>query len=186
MKKKLIALTTALCLAIAPMSILAEETEGTDYSYLEDMSVKELKELRDAINKILGDDGGTTEEDIAAKHPEWDELDAESDPYATAIILAEAVKESLYDRNSFQLNKVIYYAPDDVQWYLLKYSGKNKLGGVTESGILFKMKNGKLEDYLDGNANNFVRDKNSNLYVSLADGWEGEKLDYRFIEYNME
>ena len=80
MKKRLIALMAAVCLAIAPMSILAEETEGTDYSYLEDMSVKELKELRDAINKVLGDDGGTTEEDIAAKHPEWDELDAESDP----------------------------------------------------------------------------------------------------------
>ena len=55
MKKRLIALMTVVCLAAVPVSVVAEET---DYSYLEDMSVKELKELRDAINEILGDDGG--------------------------------------------------------------------------------------------------------------------------------
>ena len=56
MKKRLIALMAAVCLVIAPMSVPAEET---DYSYLEDMSVKELKALRDAINEILGDGGGS-------------------------------------------------------------------------------------------------------------------------------
>ena len=53
MKKRLIALVTAVCLAVTPMSVLAEET---DYSYLEDMSVKELKALREAINNLLGDE----------------------------------------------------------------------------------------------------------------------------------
>ena len=57
MKKRLVALMTAVCLAVAPVSVLAEET---DYSYLEDMSVKELKELRDEINKILGDEGASS------------------------------------------------------------------------------------------------------------------------------
>ncbi len=53
MKKRLIALMAAACLVVAPMSVLAEET---DYSYLEDMTVKELKALRNAINEILGDE----------------------------------------------------------------------------------------------------------------------------------
>lgn len=58
MKKRWIALLTAVCLATAPVSVLAEET---DYSYLEDMSVKELKALRDAINELLGDGGETVD-----------------------------------------------------------------------------------------------------------------------------
>lgn len=57
MKKRWVALMTAVCLVVAPMSVAAEET---DYSYLEEMSVKELKELRDVINELLGDGGGNS------------------------------------------------------------------------------------------------------------------------------
>lgn len=56
MKKLWFALALTTCLVIMPVSVIAEET---DYSYLEDMSVKQLKELRDAINKILGEENNT-------------------------------------------------------------------------------------------------------------------------------
>ena len=59
MKKRLVALMTAVSLVVAPVVVMAEKT---DYSYLEDMSVKELKELRNEINKILGDNGAPSQD----------------------------------------------------------------------------------------------------------------------------
>lgn len=53
MRKRWIALLAAVCMVCSPVVTMAEET---DYSYLEDMSVKELKALRNAINEILGDE----------------------------------------------------------------------------------------------------------------------------------
>lgn len=53
MKKGMVALIAAVCLVAAPVSVLAEET---DYSYLEDMTVRELKELRRQIDIVLGVD----------------------------------------------------------------------------------------------------------------------------------
>ena len=53
MKKRIVTLMTVVCLTAAPLCVTAEET---DYSYLEDMSVRELKELRNEIDKILGDE----------------------------------------------------------------------------------------------------------------------------------
>ena len=61
MKKLLALLLTACLVAAIPISCFAEDTE--DYSYLEDMSVKELKALREAINNILGDEDGNSKED---------------------------------------------------------------------------------------------------------------------------
>ena len=62
--KKLTAILLAMCLAACPAACLAEET---DYSYLEDMSVKELKALRNAIDNILSseDAGVATAKDSA-------------------------------------------------------------------------------------------------------------------------
>ena len=54
MKKRWIALLAAVCMVCSPVMTMAEET---DYSYLEDMSVKELKALDAEIHKLLGDDG---------------------------------------------------------------------------------------------------------------------------------
>ena len=45
MRKRIVAFSTAICLVVTPISVLAEET---DYSYLEETSVKELREL-DAV-----------------------------------------------------------------------------------------------------------------------------------------
>ena len=61
MKKNVIAI---ICLAFSFSLVVPTFAEETDYSYLEDMSVKELKELRAAIDKLLlpdekGKDGKT-------------------------------------------------------------------------------------------------------------------------------
>lgn len=64
MKKKWVAFMTAVCLAAVPVGVLAEET---DYSYLEDMSVKELKELDAAIHNLLGDGGVVQEEELVTE-----------------------------------------------------------------------------------------------------------------------
>lgn len=61
MMKKMVAVVMALCLVAAPVSCFAEDE--TDYSYLEDMTVKELKALRDAINEILGDEKNSDTEE---------------------------------------------------------------------------------------------------------------------------
>ena len=56
--KRIIAIILTICLAFTTLTSGAEENK---YAYLEDMPVKELKELRDAINELLGDsDVGTT------------------------------------------------------------------------------------------------------------------------------
>ena len=56
MKAKLLCLLACLCLA---SPVLAEDATEKDYSYLEDMTVKELKDLRNAINELLGDEEKT-------------------------------------------------------------------------------------------------------------------------------
>ena len=66
--KKIVALVTAIFLAITPVTVLADKIERSD---LEEMSVKELKELRDMINDILGDNGGSAN-DIYSKHNHLD------------------------------------------------------------------------------------------------------------------
>ena len=45
-----------VCMMICICIVAAAYGEEKDYSYLENMTVKELRELRDEINKILGDD----------------------------------------------------------------------------------------------------------------------------------
>ena len=61
--KKLICLVLAVMLALSALSAIAENnsddvdnSETKDYSYLEDMTVKELRELDAEIHKLLGDD----------------------------------------------------------------------------------------------------------------------------------
>lgn len=60
MKKRIIA-ATLLATSLTLFPIMATATE-TDYSYLEDMSVKELKALDAAIHEILGNDTANEEE----------------------------------------------------------------------------------------------------------------------------
>ncbi len=190
MKKRVIALLTAVCLAAAPMSVLAEDKE--DYSYLEDMSVKELKELRDAINEILGEDGGSSdEEDIAAKHPEWDELDAESDPYYTAITLAQICKDSLTDKSSFQLDGVNhYFKGTSKDFYTVYYSGANQFGGMTSTYIVFRMRDGNLDQYYtESTMKNMSTDDIDEAFDIALDGRSGkigDTLDAEFINYHLE
>lgn len=78
MKKGIVALVTAVCLTVVPVSVMAEET---DYSYLEDMSVKELRELDAAIHKLLGDGGSDETQDIS--------VETETEPEAEPVLMNE-------------------------------------------------------------------------------------------------
>ncbi len=53
----------AIIMAIVPFNAFASKIEKSD---LEKMSVKELKELRDSINEILGDDGESSKEEFGS------------------------------------------------------------------------------------------------------------------------
>ena len=55
MKKRILAILLTICALSVQGTVFAEETEK-EYAYLEDMSIKELRELRSAINKLLGDE----------------------------------------------------------------------------------------------------------------------------------
>lgn len=97
MKRRVIALLTAVCLAAAPMSVLAEDKE--DYSYLEDMSVKELKELRDAINEILGEDEKSDDSNDDAELTNVEK---------SAVKALEALKDEVADPSALSVNKLYY------------------------------------------------------------------------------
>lgn len=150
MKKRLIALMAAVCLAMAPMSVLAEETEATDYSYLEDMSVKELKALRDAINKILGDEGGSDE--AITEFPEEDEngykLDVNENPYKLAIKCVNSIKQATYNPYSFEVFNVRY--ADDGEYINIgvDYSAASKGGTSLRKAMTLVFKE-NLELYTD-------------------------------------
>lgn len=65
MKKKILAVTLSLgCLFTIPAVSYAEE----DYSYLEDMSIKELKALDVAIHELLGDVSNNETPQIVESH----------------------------------------------------------------------------------------------------------------------
>ena len=70
MRKGCLALLSAVCLVTASISCFADETEK-DYSYLEEMSVKELKELDAAIHALLGNaETAPTETEVIEKETE--------------------------------------------------------------------------------------------------------------------
>ncbi len=63
MKRKIIAAIVAIIMVTIPFNAFASKIEKSD---LEKMSVKELKELRDSINEILGDDGESSKEQFGS------------------------------------------------------------------------------------------------------------------------
>lgn len=56
--KKCVALLAAACLFVSPLTALAEET---DFSFLEDMSIKELRALDEKIHELIGPAVGSSE-----------------------------------------------------------------------------------------------------------------------------
>ena len=125
MIKRLVALMTVACLSVAPMSVLAEET---DYSYLEEMSVKELKELRDAINEILGDSNSatTTETEFPEKDMYGNKLSVDEEPYKHVIKEIKKYRDDLYNPFSFELYNVKYYKSLD--YIMLDYASTDESG----------------------------------------------------------
>ena len=166
MKKRLVALMAAVCLAVVPVSVLAEET---DYSYLEDMSVKELKELRDAINEILGDgeSSETTSTETEYKDEYGNKLSIDKEPYKHVIEKIQAFKEDLYNPYSLELYHVTYDSATDVVSLDCSYTD--------ESGISLRK----------GISLMFTRDDGS---VYVGDGMfpGGSSLNVDFIAANLE
>lgn len=74
--KRLFLVVLCLSLVLSAVSpAFASEIKFTpgDYSFLEELSVKELKDLRTAINAILGDDASSGEQKAASAEPTHDD-----------------------------------------------------------------------------------------------------------------
>lgn len=134
--KKIIAILLTLCFVLVPITVFAE---GTDYSYLEDMSIKELKELRDEINKLLGDNGSI--EEIEEELTE-EELTEEEE---LAITVIDELANSLKNPHSLKLYHVyadIYKmtASDTTDYGVwVEYSATNGYGAEVENIIQFSI-----------------------------------------------
>ncbi len=135
--KKVLALILAAAMAVIPMTSFAGETE-TDYSYLEDMSVKELKALRDAINEILGDGGGSSGDIAETGYPSVDEngfeISVEEVHYCMAIESVRNLRTLLKVPSSLKPASINYsYNPDadddEVHTIYISYTAENVLGG---------------------------------------------------------
>ncbi len=192
MKKSVIALVIAVCLIALPVSVLAEET---DYSYLEEMSVKELKELRNAINEILGDTGmeGTEEEKT---FPEKDangyklDISDHASPYFDATALAVSCKKDLAEEDSFKLKKV-YYLGDSlriIEYFLIYFTSTNASGKITRTYWIVNLKGGSVIE--DLHFNEVPKYNHEEGIMDIAQrmnaGRLGYELDSEFIEYSME
>lgn len=159
MKMRLITLLLFISIFVLSITVLAEET---DYSYLEDMTVKELKELRNAIDKLLKEDNETETE------YEKIELTAEQDMIKNGY---NAIKETLLDPESIiiydcygfsDMTEELYDSqyklqkedpnailPDDLFIGYYHIGARNKLGGISEETylIVFDYNTLMIKDY---------------------------------------
>lgn len=117
MKKSIIAI---ICLALSFSLVVPALAEETDYSYLQDMSVKELKELRAAIDKLLPpeeEEVDSKTEEVVTDFPEEDDngfkLDVEEEHYKAAIDACNRLIHDLKDPDSFELVDARYEEQDD-------------------------------------------------------------------------
>ena len=114
MKKRWVVFLMATCLATIPMSVLAEET---DYSYLEDMSVKELKELDAAIHNLLGDGGSEEAQEVLVE----DETEAEpvlmnEEVFFEDILASYSARDRVPDVSDSEWNMMTY--EEKVNYYI--------------------------------------------------------------------
>lgn len=100
MNRKLVALITAVYMATFPVSVMAE---ATDYSYLEDMSVKELRELDAAIRELLGDSTNEVSSEVLSEIQVEDRIVCVTDSLGTA-----EEKEAYISDNLDMLNEAFH------------------------------------------------------------------------------
>lgn len=144
MKKQVVALLVAILMVLTTMNAFAEETD-TDYSYLEDMSVKELRKLRDKINELLGEESPGSQTQAETEFPSTDEngyeLSTSEEHYKMAIESVSQLKYSLKNPSSLEVQSVKYsYRPDDkegdVHNFFIMYSGTNGFGARMDDAYL--------------------------------------------------
>lgn len=138
MRRIILALTVVTVLMVAPICLYAGETE-TDFSYLEDMSVKDLRALRDAINEILGDasssDAKITETEFPSVDENGYEISENEEHYKLAIESVNMLYEALTDPDSLEIKEAYYVERpgyNDKEIAIL-YTAGNKFGGTIKS-----------------------------------------------------
>ena len=147
MIKKVISALICLMIVAVPFSITAV-AEEKDYSYLEDMSIKELRELDEAIHKLLPKEVEDETEHEQTVFPEEDEngfsLDIEEEHYKMALESCGVLYDSLNDPDSIQIMDVFisdstaeifeYYGGHTL---FLIYTAGNLMGGTEKNCSIF-------------------------------------------------
>jgi len=144
MRKSIIAI---ICFALSFCLVVPAFAEETDYSYLEDMSIKELKELRAAIDKLLPPEEGTssTGQEVDTGYPEEDEngfkIDAEEEHYKMALLACKDFHSKMNDMDSFKLLEVSFVDRSETQYsdygIVLEVQGDNKFGGTIRNYAIY-------------------------------------------------
>lgn len=137
----------------------------------------DLKNAREELDELKKEQEEAKQKELAEK--------VENPPYSYAIMLCNAIKESCYNSDSFEVKSVIYFKSsdyDDVYEYMVEYVAQNKMGGNasgTELAIYDTDKRISIytEEYKD--------------YVYLQLGWttakeEKKALDADFIQENLD
>ena len=125
MKKRQIALMAAVCLAVTPMSVFAEKT---DYSYLEDMTVKELKELDAEIHKLLGSDV----DNVAGEESSSEKEEITNEDLA-AIMVVKDVREKLKAPHSLEIYELAVKKIQKEYYVHFNFAAQNSAGGMMET-----------------------------------------------------
>ena len=102
MRSGLAIFTVFTCMMTAPLSVMAEET---DYSYLEDMSVKELRELDAAIHELLGNAGvAQAEEEITEAETDLAPVLMKEEDFFNDILESYSARDRVPDGDASEFN----------------------------------------------------------------------------------
>ena len=141
MKKCVIAI---VCFALSFSLVVPAFAEETDYSFLEDMSIKELKELKAAIDKLLPpeeEEVDSETKEVVTDFPEEDEngfkLDVEEEHYKAAIDACSRAIHDFKDPDSFELVEARYEKGDSNNRIDLIVMGTNTFGGRLKKLITY-------------------------------------------------
>ncbi len=189
MKKRVIAI---ICFALSFSLVVPAFAEETDYSYLEDMSIKELKELRAAIDKLLppedgnsqGKESNSNNMEFPAEDDNGFALNIDEPHYKMAIDACNAVVETLSNPDSFDLRE-IYHAvwivkssKKEIDKIVMCFTAENKMGGTVKQYSLVSFENGNV----DSVSNQGEDDGLFKTHLALE---QCEELNVDFVKANL-
>ncbi len=121
-----------------------EETysEMTDKQKNQVKNYIDLKNARDKIDELKEQEAKEAEEAISEM--------LSSKPYYSAISFCKIIKDSLINPDSFNLKEVLYRDLDACYYYLINYTGENRLGGTASGRYIVRFKpDGSIDEYWD-------------------------------------